>query len=295
MLSCEESGPGVMSIRIGRLIVCLIAVLAPGRVAAKEVLARSILFLDQSEVRGPFYQQVFSEFRAVVNADIRLHTTLYAEALDLSRFNGDAYEEGLQRHLQEKYRDRPIGVVVAVGAATLELVLRWREKLWPGIPVVFAMVDEIDFAQQKLPPDVTGSIVKVPLADSIRAARAVVPDLDSIVLVGDPWDSQVIFGNWKREKSTAGNGLNITEVVGLSMAETLKRVEALPERSAIIYSAMYSDGEGAFYPPATALRIIAERANRPIVIAAETFLEPGGIGGFLLVGGREAGASHLER
>src|SRR5207249_5715431 len=60
---------------------------------AEEMLARSILFLDQSEARGPFYYQVFSEFSAVVNADIRLHTTLYAESLDLSRFNGARSEE----------------------------------------------------------------------------------------------------------------------------------------------------------------------------------------------------------
>ena len=29
--------------------------------------------------------------------------------------------------------------------------------------------------------------------------------------------------------------------------------------------------------------LIAEKANRPIIVAAETFLEPGGIGGFVLV------------
>jgi signal transduction histidine kinase len=272
-----------MTIRVSGLIICLIALLAPTRLPAKEMLARSILFLDQSETRSPFYNQVFSEFSAVVNADIRLHTTLYAETLDLSRFNGAAYEETVQRHLQEKYRDKPIGVVVAVGAATLERVLRWREKMWPGSVVVFAMVDEIDFAQQDLPSDVTGSLLRLPLADSIRAARAVVPDIESIVLVGDPWKRQVVFRNWEREKSTAGRGLNITEIVGLSMAETRKRVEALPERSAIIYSAMYSDGEGAFYPPSTAVALIAEKANRPIVVAAETFLAPGGIGGYVLV------------
>jgi hypothetical protein len=70
------------------------------------------------------------------------------------------------------------------------LVLRWREELWPGIPVVFAMVDEMDYARLKLPPDVTGTIVKLGLADTIAAARAVVPDLRTIVFVGDAWDRQ---------------------------------------------------------------------------------------------------------
>ena len=67
------------------------------------------------------------------------------------------------------------------------------------------------------------------------------------------------------------------------MSEIRKQVAELPERSAIIYSAVFGDGEGAFYPPFVALGLIAEKANRPIVVAAETFLAPGGIGGYVLV------------
>jgi signal transduction histidine kinase len=271
-----------MIVRITGVILCLIALLMPVHLPAA-TRARSILVLDQSETRGPFYYQIFSGLRSVVNADTRSHTTLYAENLDLSRFNGSAYEESLRRHLQEKYRDRPIGVVIAVGTAALGLALRWREELWPGVPVVFALVDQIDFARLRLPPDVTGGIVRLPLADSIKTARAVVPNLDSIVLVGSPWDRQVVFRNWKDEIPAAATGLNVIHIVGATMAETRKRVEELPDRSAIIYSAMYSDGEGKFYPPATALELIAEKANRPIIVAAETFLEPGGLGGFVLV------------
>jgi signal transduction histidine kinase len=277
--------PRVMILRIIGLIVCLTAVLVSVHLPAAEMRARSILVLDQSESRGPFYYQIFTGLRSVVNADTRFHTTLYSENLDLSRFNGASYEESLKQQLKEKYRDRPIGVVVAVGLSTLELVLRWREELWPGVPVVFALVDEMDFARLKLPPDVTGGIVKLALADSIKAARAVVPDLDSVVFVGEPWDRQAVFRNWKEEIPAAAAGLKVIEIMGATMAETRKRVEALPGRSVIVYSAVYSDGEGTFYPPATALKLIAERANRPIIVAAETFLEPGGIGGFVLVPG----------
>jgi signal transduction histidine kinase len=277
--------PRVMILRITGLILCLTAVLVPVHLPAAEMRARSIFVLDQSESRGPFYYQIFSGLRSTVNADTRFHTTLYSENLDLSRFNGASYEESLKQQLNEKYRDRPIGVVVAVGMSTFELVLRWREELWPGVPVVFALVDEMDFARLKLPPDVTGGIVKLALADSIKAARAVVPDLDSVVFVGAPWDRQVIFRNWKEEIPTAAAGLKVVEIMGATMAQTRKRVEALPGRSAIVYSAMYSDGEVTFYPPATALKLIAEKANRPIIVAAETFLEPGGIGGFVLVPG----------
>ena len=46
---------------------------------------------------------------------------------------------------------------------------------------------------------------------------------------------------------------------------------------------MFSDGEGTYYPPATAVGLVAEKANRPIVVAAETFLAPGGTGDSVIV------------
>ncbi len=271
-----------MIVRVAGLILYLTALLAPVCSPAQEMRTRSILVLDQSEARGLFSHKIFSGLRSVLTADTQSHATLYSENLDLSRFDGPAYEENLRRYLKEKYRDMPIGVVVAVGTAALELVLRWREELWPGVPVVFELVDEMDFARLKLPSDVTGSIVKLPLANSIKAARAVVPNLDSVVFVGARWDRQVIFGNWKDEIPTVTAGLNVTEIIGLTMTETRKRVEALPARSAIIYSAIFSDGEGNFYAPSTALKLIADKANRPIIVASETFLESGA-GGFVLV------------
>jgi len=266
-----------------RLAVALTVLWASTCCAGAEVRPRSILVLDQSELRGPFYYQLFSGLSEVVSKETRSPTTLYVENLDLSRFSGAAYEQSLQRYLKEKYRDRPIGVVVTMGAATLELVLRWRGELWPGTPVVFALVDELDFARLKPLPDVTGTIVKLRLADSIAVARAVIPELKTIVLIGDQWDRQVVFRNWKHELPVAAAGLNVVEIVGQTMREIRSRVAELPEDSVILYSAVHSDGEGTFYPPATALGLIAEKASRPIIVAAETFLSPGGLGGYVLV------------
>ena len=272
-----------MSVRLGVSIVCLAMLLAPAGLPAAESRPRSILVLDQSDLRGPFYYQAFSALRAEVSADPGSHVTLYAESLDLSRFSGEAYEASLRQLLKEKYRANTIGVIVAVGSATLELVLKWRAELWPGVPVVFTMVQKSDLERLKPPPDLTGSFVELKLADAVKVARVVVPDLESIVLVGGAWNRQVVFGNWKNEIETATAGLHVIDAVGLTMSETRERVAALPDRSAIIYSATFADREGTFYSPATALSLIADKANRPIVVGAETFLAPGGIGGYVLL------------
>jgi len=282
-------GPNVGSAMvawISALLVGVAAFLTPLQVTAEERRSRSILVLDQSDLRGPFYYSVFSGLRSVLSADDRSHITIYTESLDLNRFRGKNHEALLQRYLKEKYQGVPIGVVVAAGAATLELVLRWRSELWPEVPVVFAMVDEIDFGRLRLPDGVTGNIVKVPLADSVKAARTLVPDLQTVAFVGDAWDGLTVYRNWKGEIPIATGGLKVIDLVGQTMAEVRKQVAHLPDRSAIIYSAMFSDGDGTYYPPATAVGLVAEKANRPIVVAAETFLAPGGTGGFVILPGR---------
>ena len=265
------------------LIVGFLALLAPACLSAQEKRPHSVLVLDQSDLRGPFHYQLWSGLRGVLDGRAGMRVTIYGENLDLPRFGGDAYTESLKRHLKEKYRDRPIDVIVAMGRGMLEHTLRWRMELWPGTPVIFAMLDETDLGKLEGQGEVTGVVLENSLAGAIKAARAVVSDLDSVALVGDAWDRQALFSHWNEEIPAATSGLKVIDIVGQKMSDIRKRVAELPERSAIIYTGVFSDGEGTFYPAATALRIIAEKANRPIVVAAEPLLAAGGIGGYVLV------------
>src|SRR5262249_17047898 len=158
---------------------------------------------------------------------------------DLSRFGGAAYEQNLRHYIREKYRDRPIGAIVAIGFPTLALVQRWRDELWPGIPVVFGLVNGTDVAPGELPPGTSGGLARQSLADWVKVARSVVPNLERIVFIGDDWERQTVLRHWKDELPAAAAGLEVTELVGLRMSELRNRVATLPDRSAIIYSAVY--------------------------------------------------------
>jgi len=268
------------------LIAVLLVLLAPACLLAQDGRPHSVLVLDQSNLRGPFYYQLSSGLREVLDADG--HVTTYGENLDLTRFGGAAYEATLKRHLEEKYRDRSIGVIVANGAGTLDHTLRWREELWPGVPIVFAMLEASQLAGLGRLTNVTGVAKRNSLAGAVKIARVVIPDLDTIVLIGDSWDRQALFRHWGEEIPAATSGLKVIDLVGKKMSEILRRVAELPDRSAIVYSGVFSDGAGTYYPAATAMRLISEKANRPIVVAAEPLLAAGAIGGYSLIA-REIG------
>lgn len=58
-------------IRISQLIVVLVGALAPACLAAPEKVPQSIPVLDQSDLHGPFYYQLFSALRGVVTSEAR--------------------------------------------------------------------------------------------------------------------------------------------------------------------------------------------------------------------------------
>src|SRR5215510_14067053 len=108
----------VRIISLGWLIAAVFAALAPASASAQEVRPHSVLVLDQSD-GGPIYYQLWTGLRGQLEAHADARVTIYGENLGLTRFGGAAYEESLKRHLAEKYRDKPIGTVVALGRATL--------------------------------------------------------------------------------------------------------------------------------------------------------------------------------
>jgi hypothetical protein len=134
---------------VWRLVALLMLGLAPSASFAGEPLPRSVLIIDQSAAARP--PHISSGFLSTLHAPPSVPVTAYVETLDFFRFRGPAYESILQPYLQEKYRDKSIGLVFAVGPLALEYVLRWRAELWPGRPVLFTGVDETSANRLNLP------------------------------------------------------------------------------------------------------------------------------------------------
>ena len=275
-----------VSVRMMRWVVwiffCFMAFLTVGAVSIAAPLPRSILVLNESGMVGPFYRDAYDALRSTVTANSSQPVSINLEQLELERFGGDHYEKTLKTYLESKYVDKPIGVIVALGFGALDFVLRLRTEMFAGVPVVFAMVDDVALQRLNIPPDVTGRTSRVRFQDFLDAAHIVVPGLQRIAIVGDRWEKQTAFRQLQKEIPATSAALEIIDLVGLPMRELKKRVAVLPERTAIAYTSIFSDGEGISYPPVDALRLVAEVANRPIVVAAETFLGGGAVGGYVL-------------
>ena len=267
--------------RILGLVAALMMFLS-AECAAAEALPQSILVLNESAMVGPFYQGAYAALRSRVSTNSSHPISIFIEQLEFERFGGEDYEKALKTYLRSKYSGKSVGVIVALGFAALDFVLRLRQESWSWVPVVFVMVDDDALKQLHIPPNVTGRTARVKFRDSLAAARTVAPNLQRIAIVGDSWTTQTAYRHFKDEIPVDASDLQIIDLVDLPMRDLKKRVAVLPGNTAIIYTSIFSDGEGTSYPPVDALGYVAEVANRPIIVAAETFLGHGGVGGYVL-------------
>jgi signal transduction histidine kinase len=270
--------------RLARLIATLILGLTAAfiypAVLVAEPLPRSVLILDQSTHFGPWPNAISAAVRSTVIDNPQEPVTVYLEHLDLFRFKGSRYENSLEEHFREKYRDKPIGVIVVIGPTALSYALRLRAALWPSVAIVFAAVDDTT-AAEALPPNVTGVTMNQTLGSMIEAARIVVPDLKGFAIVGTPLEDQIYYRHFAEELPRFSRDLEFIDLMGLSLDGTRQRVAALPDHTAILYIGINFYGPTT-YVAAEVVPLIAEQANRPIIVDAETFLGSGAVGGFIL-------------
>ena len=190
-----------------RIVVCLVAILTPTWAMAQSP-PRAVLIIDEADPSGA--PTTFSATLRETLDDVTPHIAVYGETLDLSRFSGPSQEAILRSYLQEKYSDVRFGVIAAVGLLSLEFVRRWRSELWPGVPVIFAAIDETSAAQLKLDPDMTGLIMRRTIGSMMAAARLLVSDLKGVAVLGGSLQHDAYRRQYAQELSASAAEIEVT-------------------------------------------------------------------------------------
>jgi signal transduction histidine kinase len=281
-------GRGKATLFLRGFVFCIFACVAPAVAPRAESLPRSVLYLDQNDPGEPFAAGISAAFRSTIDAGSE-NIAIYAENLDLIRSPGDRHEEILKTYLREKYRDRPIGVIVAIGTAALPLMLRARAELWPAVPAIFAGGIP---PGTKIPPGVTGLVRGQSLRNSVSLARALKPGLKRIALVGDVPRPLNVRAGFNEEIPALAAEVEIIDLRGLRMAELRQRVAALPDDTVIYFTTLVYEGDRPAFVSRDALVALTEGANRPIIVDLESHVGTGTVGGLVADPrpmGREAG------
>src|SRR5262245_24876289 len=166
--------PMYLSLCVSAISIASILCTVP---SAADPLPRTVLVLDQSIPYTEYFAKVFASLQSTLKAGSDVPITIHLERLDYSQFKGAEFDRHLHAFMTEKYRSKPIGVIVANGSDALKFAMSLRTELGSEIPIVFSNIDADAVAQLKLPSNVIGTTIRRTIRHTLITAQAFVPGL----------------------------------------------------------------------------------------------------------------------
>jgi|SRR5579871_2918328 len=205
---------------------------------------------------------------------------LYYEYLDTVRFEESDRRARQRAILKEKYRDRPLDLVVAIAPSAVAFVNESRDELWPGIPVLLTSYSGPIPQAMAARPKSAGVMFEWGFDRSLVVMKSVVPDMARVAIVGGGGEVERIRQS-RNIRAVLDAGLEAIELVGLSTAETLRQVAALPDRSVVFIAGGQVDDDGNVVPTWPLCELVSTAANRPTFMLGAQFLGCGMVGGLM--------------
>ena len=277
-------------------LTALLAVVCLGRAAAAHAAVEhaSVLILLPGQPGLPAATAVAGAVRDVLLTEWSLRVTIEMEHVDVARYASPEMEEHRLRTVYHaKYGPRSFDVIIAALPEPFRFVLRARDELWPGTPVVVCGVDERNVRDVTPPPGFTIRTIRFDMDGTVRLARALLPETRHVALVGGASAPEQRYHDMVRQAVSAAGGLDLIDLTTLPMADVLARVSRLPERTVVVQSSYQVDATGRRFYGIDLVPHVSNAANRPVFTPLGLALGRGVVGGSILEFddiGRDAGA-----
>jgi PAS domain S-box-containing protein len=267
----RASGRGVGALVLVVMLLVPVAVVEAAGVA-------DVVILSPGPLPASFVVQ--ERLRAALASPLVEPVQIHTEFLEESRFPGEDYGHLLSAFLREKYAHRPVRLVFAVGPAPLRFLLRNRQELFSGVPIVFSAARPSDLPGAGLPAGVTGVWRPVTVADTVDAAVALQPYVeDLVVIAGTSPGERAMLEDLRAALAPYAGRLRVHYLADHAMRDILTTVASLPPSAVVIYQSLQRDAEGATFVPREALERIAAAASVPVYGIFESYVGSGAVGG----------------
>ena len=239
-------------------------------------VTRRVVILNSTDPYLPAFIALDGAMLDAIRADSKVPVEFFAEALDMSRFSQSRIENELLALLRKKYQDLKIDVIVADGPIALDFAQRHRDIVWPGAKIVFNTVPTTLLQERKLDPDIIGVPVQFEFGKTLDLALKLRPKTQQIIVIAGTADQdQKRLSLVKNALERYGGKFDVRYLVGLSLADTIAAVRALPPNAIILYVTVFRDGIGAPQVPRYVLTRLVRVSRAPIFGTFDTYFGNG--------------------
>lgn len=240
----------------------------------------NVLFLSSYTIT---FETVPLEVQGIQSVLTGEKVNLDMEFMDSRRFSSEKDEEAFYCLLKSKIEQlSPYDAVILGDDAALAFAREYRDRLFPGIPMVFLGVNSRKAAKKAVEdPGITGITEDTSLTENLRLAKKLRPKAEEIVAIVD--NTITGIGDQEQAKKAFAEfpqmAHKIINASSLTRAEIEEELEAIAPESIVLFLTMYEDKEGNRYSIPQAARIIAAHVKAPVFRTSV-----GGVGDGLLGG-----------
>src|SRR5271157_292585 len=296
------------------LCTCLPLMLCPA--ASTQPVRKSVLIINEVGLAHSASALVTQQLLSELASSPVYQTQFYVESIDSTSFADEASQQRSLALLIQKYQDRKLDVIVAMGPTAIKflasvlslalLIQKYQDRkldvivamgptaikflasvsttFLPDVPVVFCSSTEEQAGHPKLTSRFTGSWMKLEPAKTLGVALQLLPETRHVVVVGGSSTfDRGVQAITKASLNSDPAPVDFTYLTDLEMSSMLERLRHLPVRTIVLYVSFFRDAAGnEFVNATTALPLVSETANAPVFGMSDTYLGHGIVGGYVL-------------
>ncbi|MCB9496072.1 MAG: PAS domain S-box protein [Fibrobacteria bacterium] len=236
-----------------------------------------------------------------VRSKIPGHCDMAVEFLDSKRREDPASDSLIAQLLYHKYRQSPPRAILSADDYAFQFLMRWRDSLFPGVPVVFCGVNGFHPEMLQGRDKITGISEWNNVAGTLRLVLELLPRTRDVWFVTENTATGRVnrrrLDSLSRTLDTPVRYHFLDSAGAPSWKSLMDHVQALQTGDVVYWSELFRDSADMFLEPERDLRALAAVSKVPIFSHSEQYVRAGAIGGICNRGfehGRQAGGL-LER
>jgi PAS domain S-box-containing protein len=216
---------------------------------------------------------------------------LFVEYMDTQRVPAEYAFPLLRDYLAAKYASLPPRVILASDDNALDFLLRHGAELFPGAPVVFCGVSDLDARRRGLPPGYTGVQERTDMAGTIAVALRLMPGMRRLALVsGATENGEAARQMFRQAMRNYKDRLEPVEISGLPFAEAAARLTTLAPDTGVLYMGLLRDSDGRTMTVDESMAYIRRHTSQPVFACWDFVVGRGAVGGVVVSGERQGRA-----
>lgn len=268
------------------IIVFALIFFLPGKVQSVDSReTKRVLVLYSLEKGNVGQERVDAQLKDIFSRNKTFNIQIFNEYLDLVRFPEEKQVSHLTEFLHQKYAGEKPDVILTILPAALDTLAEHGKELFQGIPIIAAVIPREraeSLAGSSLRKRVTGIIYADNAYAVAQSALRLRPGTKHIAFVAGVSAIDISFKvPVLREIKRAAGEIELIDLSGLTIGETLSRVHTLPPDTIVLYTSMFRDKEGVTFNSPDALRTVSQATNAPVFGFIETHIGKGIVGGRL--------------